>query len=294
MKTSLGFSAAWLAGVSLLAPGVRAQVAQPTPAPSARQAQSIIVQRGGGGYLGIGGVEVTTDKAKSLNLKEERGVLVSSVTEDAPAAKAGIKEGDVVLEFNGTPVQGTVQFQRMVAETPPGRQVKLTIWRNGASQTITATIGERKGMMSAMGPDDGHTWSFEVPNMRELPRMPEMNFPRLETISPNPSLGIYGESLGDAEQLAEFFGVTDGVLVRSVRKGSPAEKAGIKAGDVITKVDDSRVSTSMDITRTLRALRGKKTTFTVMVVRGKKETPITVTVESQTGSVRAALEVVNC
>jgi S1-C subfamily serine protease len=97
-----------------------------TPAPQARTAQAIVISKGGG-YLGVGGVEVTSEKVKALNLKEEGGVLVSSVTEEGPAAKAGIKEGDVVLEFNGTPVQGTVQFQRMVGETPPGRQVKLTI-----------------------------------------------------------------------------------------------------------------------------------------------------------------------
>jgi serine protease Do len=288
MRVSLGISTACLAAVGVVSSIASAQTPPtPAPAPKARPAQAIVIQKSGGGYLGVGGVEVTAEKVKALNLKEEGGVLVSSVTEDGPAAKAGIKEGDVVLEFNGTPVQGTVQFQRMVGETPPGRQVKLTIWRNGASQTITATIGERKNMMSG--------WTtMEMPD-HEFPRMPEMSIPKWETISPNPALGIYGESLGENDQLAEFFGVTDGILVRSVRKGSAAEKAGIKAGDVITKVDDSRVAASGDITRTLRALRGKKSTVTVMVVRNKKEMPITVTLEgSSVGRISRALEVVNC
>src|SRR5207248_4377565 len=109
--------------------------------PRARSAQ-VFVQKGSGSYLGIGGMDVTSERVKALNLKEERGVEISSVDEEGPAAKAGIKPGDVVLEFNGTPVQGTVQFQRMVGEMPPGRQVKLTVWRNGAAQTLTATIGE--------------------------------------------------------------------------------------------------------------------------------------------------------
>jgi serine protease Do len=279
-----------LAAVSVVAPAY-----PQSPAPSARSAQAIVIQRGGGGYLGIGGMEVTPEKVKALNLKEEGGVLVSSVSEDGPAAKAGIKEGDVVLEFNGIPVQGTVQFQRMVSETPPGRQVKLTIWRNGAQQTVTATIGERKGAFTSVGPDDGHAWTFDMPNMQNLPRMPELSVPHFETITPTPALGIYGEPLGENDQLAEFFGVTDGVLVRSVRKGSAAEKAGIKAGDVITKVDENKVTTSGEITRTLRGLRGKKTSLTVIVVRNKKETPITVTLEpSSTGGIRAALDAVNC
>jgi len=292
MKVSLGISTACLAVASIASPSASAQNT-PTP-PRARSAQAVIIQRGGG-YLGIGGIEVTPDKVKALNLKEEGGVLVSSVAEDGPAAKAGVKEGDVVIEFNGTPVQGTVQFQRMVAETPPGRQVKLTLWRNGAAQTVTATIGERKNSISTFSPEDGHTWSFDMPNMPSMPRMPELNIPRFEAISPTPALGIYGEPLGDNDQLAEFFGVTDGVLVRSVRKGSAAEKAGIKAGDVITKVDDTHVTTSADITRTLRSLRGKKSSTTVTVVRNKKEMPITVTIEAPaTGSIRASLDVVNC
>src|SRR5437870_12133381 len=112
--------------------------AQTATTPQARSAQVFTVQKGGS-YLGIGGMDVTPDRVKALSLKEERGVEISSVDEDGPAAKAGLKPGDVVLEFNGTPVQGTVQFQRMVGEMPPGRQVKLTVWRNGASQTLTAT-----------------------------------------------------------------------------------------------------------------------------------------------------------
>jgi serine protease Do len=291
MKFSLGICSAGLAMASLVSPYAVAQSAG--TAPRARSAQAIAVQKGGG-YLGIGGVEVTSERMKALNLKEERGVEISSVDEDGPAAKAGIKEGDVILEFNGTPLQGRVQLQRMVSETPAGRQVKLTIWRNGALQSVTATIGERKTGITTIGPDDMRTWSFDMPNPSSLPRMPEMNIPRFEMMSPNPALGIYGESLGEAEQLAEFFGVTDGVLVRSVRKGSAAEKAGIKAGDVITKVDDSRISNSGDITRVLRGLKSRKSTFTVTVVRNKKEMPVTVTLESAGPSTRASLYEVYC
>jgi serine protease Do len=110
----------------------------------------------------------------------------------------------------------------------------------------------------------------------------------------NPMLGIEGESLSQQEQLAEFFGVQDGVLVRSVRKGSAAEKAGLKAGDVITKVDDTKVGSTGEITRALRALKSKKT-FNLTITRNKKEMPLPVTIETASGnSVRAAIEIVNC
>jgi serine protease Do len=289
MKISLGIFC--LAAANFVASFASAQT---VIAPRSRNAQAMIVTKGGS-YLGIGGLDITSERAKALNLKEERGVEVSSVAEDGPAAKAGIKDGDVVLEFNGQPVQGTTQFQRMVRETPVGRQVKITIWRNGATQTVTATVGENK--MTMMNSDDGN-WNFSMPTMPPMPPtapMPPRVFemPHFQMSSQNPMLGIEGESLGQQEQFAEFFGVQEGVLVRSVKKGSAAEKAGLKAGDVITKVDDSKVTSTADITRALRGLKSKRT-FNLTVTRNKKEMPLSITLESTGSTVRASLEVVDC
>jgi len=285
MRTSLG--------IALIAAGVVsstgfAQVA----APRARTAQSYFVEKSSGGYLGIGGLDISPERAKGLNLKEERGVEVSSLAADGPAAKAGMKEGDVVLEFAGQPVQGTAQFQRLVRETPVGRQVKIGVWRNGAMQTLTATVGENQSRTTMLAPNGNGSWNFTMP---EMPNMPNVEIPRFQMSAQNPMLGIVGEALGQEDQLAEFFGVEEGVLVRSVKKGSAAEKAGLKAGDVITKVDDSKVTSSSEITRVLRNVRSKKT-FNVTVMRNKHEMSVTVTMEgtSSSGSVRAALDEVNC
>lgn len=229
----------------------------------------------GGGYLGVGALDVTPERAKALNLKEERGVEISRVDPEGPAGRAGIKEGDVLLDFNSQPVQSLVQFQRLVQETPVGRPVKISVWRGGAVQTLTATVGERKNQPIIIGPESG--WNFNLPGMPNMPEMPNIEIPHFGTMQ-NPLLGIVGEPLGQEEQLAEFFGVQEGVLVRSVRKGSAAEKAGIKAGDVITKVDDSKVASSAEITRTLRNSKGRKT-VPVMVMRNKKDIPLTVTLD---------------
>ena len=242
------------------------------------------VMTSGGSYLGIGGMDITPDRAKALNLREVRGVEISSVDPEGPAAKAGMKEGDVVLEYNGQPVQGWAEFRRLVQETPVGRQVKINVWRAGAMQTLAATVGERKNQPMIIGPDTG--WNFSMPAIPSMPEMPNVEIPRFGVMQ-NPMLGIIGEPLGQEEQLAEFFGVQDGVLVKRVTKGSAADKAGIKAGDVITKVEDTSVTTSAEITRALRNLRSKKT-VTITVVRNKKEMPITVTMDTSTGtSVRA-------
>src|SRR5215469_3772990 len=108
--------------------------------PQVTRPRAYAVQAAGTSYLGIGVVEVTPDMARTLNLKEVRGAEVSRLEENGPAAKAGVREGDVVLEYGGSPVEGTEQFARMVRETPIGRTVKLTVWRNGAAQNLMVTV----------------------------------------------------------------------------------------------------------------------------------------------------------
>jgi serine protease Do len=235
--------------------------------------------------LGVGGQDITSDRAKALKLKEERGVEVTSVEPDSAAAKAGLKEGDVVVEFNGQKVEGWEHFRRLVRETPIHREVKIVVWRNGAAQTLTATVGGRKEFQVQLG--DGNmmappAWvqpmppSSPTPTVPAMPSMPPFDLPQFRTFMGTSSLGIIGESLGQESQLAEFFGVKEGVLVRSVNKDSAAEKAGMKAGDVIVKVEDTAISTPQQISGALRAARTKNS-VTVTVVRGKKEMTLTVT-----------------
>ncbi|HLK63878.1 MAG TPA: PDZ domain-containing protein [Bryobacteraceae bacterium] len=278
MRTRLGVGMILVAAASWLTPAF-GQVG--TVRPRARSAAAVSTP----GYLGIGAQDVDGDRAKALKLPEVRGAEITNVMDDGPAAKAGFQKGDVVLEYNGQRVEGIDQLTRMVGETPAGRQVKVQVWRNGATMTLTPTLENSHTMVFS----GGGTLNF--PEMRipeiTIPPIPPMELPRFSMSYQNPTLGIIGEGLGQEEQFAEFLGVKDGVLVKSVSKDSPAEKAGIKAGDVIVKIDDSKVSTSREITSVLRSVRSKKT-VTVLVVRNKKEMPITVTIETaSTGAVRA-------
>jgi serine protease Do len=235
------------------------------------------LQVGGSSYLGIGIADITAERAKALNLKEERGAEVTSVAVEGPAAKAGIRQGDVVLDYQGAAVEGMEQLTRLVRETPVGRQVKIAVWRNGAPQTLTATIQARKGTV------------IPFPGTPPFFPSPEIEIPVFEMTLQSPVLGIEGESLTSEQQLAEYFGVKDGVLVKLVRKNSLAGKAGIKAGDVVVKVGDSTVTTPREIARELVWL-GSRQTFTVVVVRDKKEIPLTITWEERAGAVLAALQ----
>jgi len=266
MKTTWVIASTLLAA-SALTPAVRAQ---------SGRTRTITTISNSSSYLGIGVQDIDEERAKSLKLKETRGTEVTKVLDDSPAAKAGIKVGDVVTEYNGQVVDGQEQLTRLIRETPVGRQVKVVVWRNGASQTLTATTEAAKSIVF-----DGGTWiqpEIRVPEIT-IPPIPQIDIPNLYMTYQNPALGIIGESLSQQEQLADFFGVKDGVLVKSVTSNSAAEKAGIKAGDVIIKLDDSKVSTTREITSALRSLRTKKT-ITVTVVRNKKEIPLSVTIET--------------
>ncbi len=271
-------------------PAPVAPVASP-PATMAAPARVIqFTSAGGGSYLGIGVQDVDTGRARALKLKEERGVEVTAVEQDSPAAKAGLRKGDVVLEMSGQRVEGVEQFVRMVRETPVGREVRLSNSRGGEAQTLVAKVAQRKswtinGERGTMVP------AIPMPSPggpSPMPALGRMDLPRPYISWRNGALGIEAEALRGG--LAEFFGVKQGVLVRSVTKGSPAEKAGLKAGDVIVRVNDKPVDSPSAVaavaalaTGTTGATgareRGDRKTLNLVIIRDKKEQAVAVTLE---------------
>jgi serine protease Do len=237
---------------------------------------NILIGDDGSGWLGVETHEVTADKAKELKLSAERGVVLGRIVPDSPAAKAGLKENDVVTEINGQRVEGAAQFRRMIHEIPAGRSIQLTVWRDGRTQAISATLGkseERHHAMKMMTPTPG-TFAFRMP---EIPEIPPMEWNGGMLAGGQPRLGIDAEDLSG--QLGAFFGAPDGegILVRDVNSGSPAEKAGVKAGDVITSLNGDRIRTVGDLREKLSAKRDDKDrTVKLGVLRNKSEISLTV------------------
>ena len=237
---------------------------------------NILVGDDGSGWLGVETHEVTADKAKELKLSAERGVVLGRIVPDSPAAKAGLKENDVVTEINGQRVEGAAQFRRMIHEIPAGRSIQLTVWRDGRTQAISATLGkseERHHAMKMVTPSPG-TFAFRMP---EIPEIPTMEWNGGMLAGGQPRLGIDAEDLSG--QLGAFFGAPDGegILVRDVNSGSPAEKAGVKAGDVITSLNGERIRTVGDLREKLSAKReDKDRTVKLGVLRNKSEISLTV------------------
>ncbi|MGB9243531.1 MAG: PDZ domain-containing protein [Candidatus Acidiferrales bacterium] len=229
-----------------------------------------------GGWLGVEIAEVTAEKAKDLKLSAVRGVIVDGVEPDSPAAKAGIKEKDVITQYDGQPVEGAVQFRRLIRETPPGRSITLEISRAGSLQNISVELGDRTDVyvrkMKGKMRDFGGAYSFSMPNVEELPDMPEVIDTR------TPVLGINAEDL--TSQLGSYFGAPNnsGVLVREVRPGTPADKAGLKAGDVIIKADGKEIRTLADVRAQLRQ-KSDQASVSMEVLRKGAEISVAVPIE---------------
>jgi serine protease Do len=249
-----------LGGAAMLAAGV-ALAASPADEKEEKDVQ-IIQFPGRGVYLGV----VLEDTEAPA-----RGATVKEVKAESPAAKAGIKAGDVIVRFDGESVRSVAQLQRLVRETPAGRPVPVEVTRGGATQKLTATLEKAKGL------DLGGGWPHITPPVPpeppEAPEPPVFRWHgrggdegfRFDFGDRGPrKLGIrYQEISG---QLAKYFHLAEenGILVVSVDADGPAAKAGMKAGDVILKIGGKAVHDGDDVRSVVRDLEpGKETTLSI-------------------------------
>ena len=246
-------------------------------APSSPSARRFVMSLDGdgGSWLGVETQEVTSERAKSLKLSSERGALIGKVLPDSPASKAGLKENDVVTEINGQRVEGTAQFRRMIREIPGGRNVQLSVWRDGKQQNLTATLGKSEERHNTMMKAVPQGFAFRMPEMPEIPEIRNFEWDGSRFLGGKARLGIDAEDL--AGQLGAYFGVPEGegILVRNVNADSPAEKAGVKAGDVITTFNGERIRTAGELREKLANIEGGKS-VTLGLLRNKSEIKLTV------------------
>ena len=220
----------------------------------------------GSAFLGVGTEDITKENMARYAVREVRGVGVTEVTKDSPAEKAGLRKDDVIVRFDGE---------------SPDQNVRITISRGGAEQELTATLTKRK-MDNVFGStplprilrgDEDGVQVFPAPSWP--PSATGGEGPLLTMIGANRRIGVSTQNL--TPQLAEYFGVKEGVLVTSVSDNSPAAKAGLKAGDIITTIDGEKVSSPGELSRGI----GKKETgdVTLTVVRDRNTRTVTVTPE---------------
>ncbi|HEX6463206.1 MAG TPA: PDZ domain-containing protein [Vicinamibacterales bacterium] len=243
-------------------------------------------QFAGGSRIGISVQDLDETAGKDVRT----GVLVEGVDSGGPGDKAGLKSGDAIVEFDGDRVRSVRQFRRLVEESAPGRAVAMVVMRGGQRVTVNVTperwtVRDGFGMLEA--PEIVRPALPTPPSPprspRPAPAPPAFDFfngdSPLTIVARRGRLGLTAEELSG--QLAEYFGVKDGVLVKSVQDGSAAAKAGIKAGDVITSINGSHVYDPSDISRaashmdtgaefTVEVIRDHKT----QTLKGKIEAPV--------------------
>jgi serine protease Do len=268
------------AGAAFLPP-VHGQSPTRTVAPRALEILS-----GRGSQIGVTIRDVEDSDAKAGKLAAQGGVVIEDVAEDSPASRAGMKKGDIVVEFDGERVRSVRQFTRLVQETPVGRKAQAAVVRDGQRINVTVEPRESNGL-NVFGDlegarvlrDFGRDFSFDIPAAPPRPARPATPappappaapaFPDIETFVWRTGNGL-GITVGDlSDQLAAYFGVKDGVLVTSIAESSAASKAGIKAGDIITSFNGSDVEGPSDLRRRIQRLQDGDE-FTVGVVRDKK------------------------
>ncbi len=209
-------------------------------------------------YIGLGVMDLNEDAVRDLGLIEPHGIEITSVVDGSPAGDAGLRRGDIVLTYRGDTVQGYEHFARLVRETPAGRTVELGIVRDGERMRLDVEIGRREVEVSMSQAID------EVRQRIERARRSvgdaqahwglDFSFPQVHVSSRSRRLGVALEDLSG--QLAQYFGVERGVLVREVREGSPAEESGLRAGDVIVTVEGKAVRTAVHCGRHLSETEG--------------------------------------
>ena len=256
------------AAVGLAIAGVRVVAQAPPPDPQRDgQGRDFMVLAGRGAEIGV---QVADGK--------ESGVVVEEVRPDSPAEKAGVKRSDVFVTFDGERVRSVRQFTRLVQETPPGRSVKATVLRDGQQRNLEITPREGRGALSGSFVyrdrlPDMRAFGDRLPYLDMMPRGMPFDFD-LPGLMSAPRLGVDVDPLSD--QLAEYFGAKEGVLVRSVTDGSAASRAGLKAGDVITSVDGQPVRSREDLIRAVRDARTEE--LTIGIVRDRKASTVTATI----------------
>jgi len=214
----------------------------------------------GGTFLGVGTEDISKENMGRYGMREVRGVGVTQVVKDSPAEKAGLKKDDVILRFDGESVTSARKLSRLVSESSPDQSVRITISRGGAEQEISATLSKQnmKNLMGA-GIRDDVLKGIE----KDWPQIKAGDGNFVFNFGANRRIGVSTQTL--TKQLADYFGAKDGgLLITSVSENSPAAKAGLRAGDVITAVDGEKVNSSGDIVRAINKKEDGEISLTIL------------------------------
>ncbi len=201
------------------------------------------------GWLGASIQEVTPDLAREFGATDSRGALVAEVVEDSPASKANLERGDIITDYNGTSINDPNHLRTLVADTPPGTRVKLSIWREKNSKELSLTVGEQpKEVASTSGSETGK--------------------------GEHALAGITVEELNSP--LSGRSKPRSGVVVTEVEPGSPAERAGLRREDIIREINRKPVKHMRDFEKLTKELEPRRPVL-LLLMRGNATIYLSIT-----------------
>jgi serine protease Do len=236
-------------------------------------------------WLGVSAQAVDRHIARDFDLKNVSGAIIDDVINRSPADKAGLKEDDIIIAFNDDKVRDDEDLTDLIQDSKPDDTVTLTLIRDGAEQKLKVELGRRSSYRGWTG---GWNWSDEptvtvVPSVPSVPNLPD--FPDFYSghgsysyySDDQPYIGVTLVEL--SRQAAQALGAKKcGVLVNEVERSSPADSAGVKAGDLIVAIDGESVSETVDVQEAIRD-KDEGDTVSLTLVRDHKEMTLTVKVE---------------
>jgi len=251
----------------------------------AEEPNPLLLRSSSQGYLGVLVGDIDSDSATKLKLKDAHGAVITLIDHDAPAAQVGLRVNDVLLEVNGQAVEGAEAFGRMMREIPPGRKVTMLISREGATQTLTVQLADRKKLDTDVWNKLNSGSDISAPAQglailgtgaggdAPLPGGFHLPFVGNSTLK----VGAMVEPL--TAQMADYLGVQNGLMVKQVVRKSEAAAAGMKAFDVILKVGADNIATVSDWERSMRSNQGKSVQITIL--RERKQQTLNLQVDSK-------------
>lgn len=225
------------------------------------------------GYLGVDVADVQPAQAEALHLKDGHGAEITILDHDAPAGKVGLRVHDVILSMNGKDVTNASQFKQRLRAEPAGRRLKLVVNRDGEVQTISVQMADRRKVeqeakqeITNLNPPVA-AQGFLSGGSSAVPPMPGGGF-HLWGLGSSFHIGALVEPL--TPQMEDFLGVSNGIIVKSVAHRSAADRAGLKAHDVILQVGSDSIATTSDWERLLRASGGKAVPVSILRDRNRE------------------------
>jgi serine protease Do len=268
-------------GLAVGGPGIRARAQGLQLMQVLQESSPLLMHSRSQSYLGVDVGDVDAERAIALHLngngKEGHGAEITVLDHDAPAGKVGLRLHDVILQMNGEAIENAEQAKKIMHESPAGKKLQLLISRDGAQQTVTVVMADRRKMEKETQDQIDNFGSTSASGFFHGTANSTPMGGNMHIFGSTLNVGVAVEPL--AAQTMDFLGVSNGLMIKNVVRKSAAAVAGLREHDVILLVGNDPVVTTSDWERLLRSSDGKPVQVTIQ--RDRKQQVVTLAVDGK-------------